>query len=276
MTVSRECRTTCRVDLATPTASMVEIRHDRVTQGPLDRLAALLDREPAAVVPPLGHWLFTLPDTAQTGLGRDGHPAHGLVAPTPGRPRRMWAGGRISLPGTLRVGDALTRRSELISSTDKGAMTLVTVRHEVSGDGVLAVVEEQDLVYLPARTGPDAIPPRRVEVPAVLTSRGVTADPVMLFRFSALTFNAHRIHYDRDYARDIEHYPGLVVHGPLLAMLLVDDALHRRPGARVTQFDYRARAPVFDGERFELCSAGDISWVQTAGGVAMTATIGFA
>ena len=253
-----------------------EVRHDVVTQAPLDRLAALLDRDAGLAFPPLGHWLFTLPDAPQSALGDDGHPAHGLVVPPPGLPRRMWAGSRIALPGVLRPGDDLERRSTLASVVDKGAMTFVTVRHEIRAAGTLAVVEEQDLVYLPARTGPDTAPPRAVAVPEAASARVVTADAAMLFRFSALTFNAHRIHYDRDYAQGVEHYPGLVVHGPLLATLLVDDALRLHPGGRVVRFDFRARSPVFDGERFELCSAGDTLWVRTAAGIAMTAEIAFA
>ena len=255
---------------------MVEVKHDVVTQPPLDRLAALLDRDAGTEVPPLGHWLFTLPDAPQAALGTDGHPTHGLVAPPPGRPRRMWAGSRVTLPGVLAPGDVVERRSAVASVADKGAMTFVTVRHEISAGGRLAVVEEQDLVYLPARAGPDTAPPRAVELPEAATVRTATADAAMLFRFSALTFNAHRIHYDRDYARDVEHYPGLVVHGPLLAMLLVDDAQARNPGRRVTRFDFRARSPVFDGQRFELCSAGGTMWVRAPAGVAMTAEIAFA
>ncbi len=252
---------------------MIETRHDVVTQGPLDRLAALLDREPGGEVPPLAHWLFALPDAPQAALGTDGHPAHGLVAPPPGLPRRMWAGSRVRFPGSLRVGDVLERRSEVAATSVRPGMTFVTVRHQIRSARVLAVVEEQDLVYLPARTGPDLAPPRAVDVPEAGTTFAITADAAMLFRFSALTYNAHRIHYDRDFARGVEHYPGLVVHGPLLATLLVDDVLRRNPGARVARFDFRARSPVLDGERFELCGAGETLWVRTAAGVAMTAEI---
>lgn len=247
-----------------------------MTQAPLARLAALLDRAATDAVPPLGHWLFSLPEAPQADLGPDGHPAHGLVAPPPGLPRRMWAGSRVTMPGRIVVGDTLERASAVASISEKPGMTFVTVRHDVRANGELAVIEEQDLVYLPPRTGPDTAPPRPVDVPEAASTRSVTADAVTLFRFSALTFNAHRIHYDRDYARGVEHYPGLVVHGPLLATLLVDDAQRRNLGARVARFDFRARAPVFDGETFELCSAGGTLWVRTARGVAMTAEIAFA
>lgn len=255
---------------------MVEIREDVVTQGPLDRLAALLDRNPVpGIVPPLGHWLYTLPDAAQAALGPDGHPLQGLVAPPSGLPRRMWAGGRVEFRGAITVGDRIVRRSTAARSVDKGAMRFVTVSHEIRA-GEAVVIEEQDLVYLPARTGSDARSLQPVDVPAPEYRRTIVADATMLFRFSALTYNAHRIHYDRDFARDFEHYPGLVVHGPLLAMLLVDDAIRRNPGRQVARFAFRARTAVFDGEAFDLCGAGTTLWIEREGVVAMTAEIGFA
>ena len=261
-------------------AGRSEIHRDIVTAGPLARLAALLDHDTTSgrEVPPLGHWLFTLPDARQSALGVDGHPVGTGLVPNPPAPRRMWAGSRILFPGMLIVGDAIERRSSVASVTPKAAMHFVTLRHEIVARGAVCVIEEQDMVYLPARRSDDiAAPAKPVALPEATSTRRITADTTMLFRFSALTFNAHRIHFDRDYCRDVEHYPGLVVHGPLLATLLVDHARRGASGARVTAFDFRARAPVFDGEAFELCSNGDDLWVRKAdGSIAMTARIGFA
>lgn len=255
-----------------------EVRYDAVTASPLERLAATLEYEDApwreGEVPPLGHWLFLLPDARQSLLGPDGHPVRGDFMPPVPQPRRMWAGSRVSFPGTLRVGDKVTRRSNIASVVDKGAMTFVTIRHEISARGALAVVEEQDLVYLPERTASDSADPKPVDVPEAETVRSMVADEAMLFRYSALTFNAHRIHYDLAYTTQVEHYPGLVVHGPLLATLLVDQALRARPDAKVTAFEFRARSPIICGEEFDLCQSGDELWVRKAGGVvAMTARI---
>lgn len=258
-----------------------EVRHDIVTAGPLERLAATLDYDtlpwPEVEVPPLGHWLFLLPDARQSLLGPDGHPQRGDFMPPIAQPRRMWAGSRLSFTGTLHIGDAVTRRSTIGPIADKGVMTFLTIRHEISAQGQVAIVEEQDLVYLPARTANEAATPKPVDVPEAENVRTVVADEPLLLRYSALTFNAHRIHYDLAYTSGVEHYPGLVVHGPLLATLLVDHARRSRPGARITAFDFRARSPVICGEPFDLCQAGEELWVRKADGiVAMTARIAFA
>ena len=258
-----------------------EVRHDVVTAGPLERLAATLDY--AAVpwrngeVPPLGHWLFMLPDARQTMLGPDGHPVRGDFIPPIAQPRRMWAGSRLSFPGMLRVGDAVTRRSTVGPVVDKGDMTFVTLRHEVSANGEVAVVEEQDLVYLPERTSGESATAKPVDMPEAETVRSIVADEAMLFRYSALTFNAHRIHYDLPYATGVEHYPGLVVHGPLLATLLVDHVRRATPDGRITSFEFRARSPVICGDSFDLCQSGEDLWVRKANDtVAMTAKITWA
>lgn len=255
-----------------------ETRADVVTAAPLARLAALLDHDVPpwgeGHAPPLGHWLFTLPDARQSDLGPDGHPVSDGLIPAMPAPRRMWAGSRLHFARPLLVGDTVERRSSVVAVADKGAMTFVMLRHDVSADGEIAAVEEQDLVYLPARTARESAPPKPVAVPEARSSRTLTADAALLFRFSALTFNAHRIHYDRAYATGVEHYPGLVVHGPLLATLLIDHVLRDEPGATVTAFDFRARAPVFDGESFTLNRNGANLWVRRAdGGIAMTARV---
>jgi 3-methylfumaryl-CoA hydratase len=234
----------------------VEERLDTVTAGPLDRLSATLDRDDAPfaegdVVPPLGHWLFFLPDAPQSEIGLDGHPMRGgFLPPVHELPRRMWAGSRLSFPGAIRVGDRIVRRSTIASVKRKegasGPLVFVTVRHEIGRSGQApAIVDEHDIVY------------RGLEAPAVKTERrkaeaGVwrrvlKPDAVMLFRYSALTFNGHRIHYDRDYATKEEGYPGLIVHGPLIATLLLDLLRRKAPNARIATFSFRAVSPLVDG-----------------------------
>lgn len=251
----------------------IEVRDD-VVAAPLRRLAATLDHDgahwPDGALPPLGHWLFTLPETPQAGLGADGHPARGGFLPPIPQPRRMWAGGRIRFIAPIAFGTELTRRTTIRAIDAKpGGMTVVTLLHEIAADGVAAIEEEQDLVYLPvAPPGP----PRPIDVPIAESERVVAFDAALLFRFSALTFNAHRIHYDHDYARTVEQYPGLVVHGPLQAMLLIDHAL--RDGIVPARFAFRARAPLYAGTVATLARAGGELWVRDAAGmVTMTATI---
>jgi 3-methylfumaryl-CoA hydratase len=234
-------------------------------------------------VPPLGHWLFHLTEVRQSALGVDGHPHTGGFMPPIPLPRRMWAGSRIRFLRNIAVGAQLVRRSRIEKIETKngtsGEMILVAVRHEIIRDEDVAIEEDQDIVYLgPPGTAPEQRPRTGVPLPVAQITRRCRATPELLFRFSALTFNAHRIHYDRDYARAHEHYRGLVVHGPLLAILLVDHFLRHRPGACVSEFNFRARAPVFDGDAFDLCltanPTGADLWILGADGqVKMTAQI---
>lgn len=241
-----------------------ETRHDSATAAPLIGLAALLDHEtaPPATVPPLGHWLYFVPDARQSTIGDDGHPRRdngGLLPPIP-LPRRMWAGGRVEFLAPIAVGAALIRVTTIAAIRAKrgasGDLLFVTLRHDITADGMSAIREEQDLVYRAAATASAApsVPPP-VEIEPADAVRRLTPDPVLLFRYSALTFNAHRIHYDRDYARDVEGYAGLVVHGPLIATLLIDHARREMPGLAPTRFDFRAEAPLMDGAAFDLCLA---------------------
>ena len=244
---------------------------DLVTAAPVARLAATLDHDgahwPEGALPPLGHWLFHLPDAAQSQLGADGHPFKGGFLPPIAQPRRMWAGGRLRFFAPIPIGATLMKRSTVRSIAPKDAMTFVTVEHEMLVDGAVAVVEEHDIVYLPI-TAPGE--PRSVELPPADSERSHHADEALLFRFSALTFNAHRIHYDLAYARDVELYPGLVVHGPLQAMLLIDHAL--RDGIGPTRFAFRARSPLYAGRGFTTGRADGRLWVRDeAGVVTMTA-----
>ncbi len=256
-----------------------ETRHDIATAAPLVGLAALLDLDaaPPATVPLLGHWLYFLPDARQSAIGDDGHPRRnngGLLPPVP-LPRRMWAGGRVEFLAPIAVGAALTRVTTIAAIRAKrgasGDLVFVTLQHDIAADGIPAIREEQDLVYRAAATAsaaPSAPPP--VEPEPADAVRRVTADPVLLFRYSALTFNAHRIHYDRDYARKVEGYAGLVVHGPLIATLLIDHARRELPGLTPRHFSFRAEAPLIDGAPFDLCLSREGNsarlWARDAGG----------
>ena len=225
---------------------------DVLQPTPVRALAATLDQDVDAgdgsPLPPLWHWLYFLPLTPTSGLGTDGHARRGGFLPPVPLERRMWAGGRLTFHQPLRLGEQVERTSQIMSVSPKqgraGPIVLVTVRHTITAPHGLAVEEEQDLVYVPMPTSFD--PPTADPLPDGLEWREEhRVDPVVLFRFSALTFNAHRIHYDRPYSTDVEHYPGLVVHGPLQAVLLMESARRHRPGAEPATYGYRASRPVF-------------------------------
>ncbi|WP_375270730.1 MaoC family dehydratase N-terminal domain-containing protein [Sphingomonas sp.] len=238
-----------------------EQRTDTLVAAPLRRLAALFDHDgahwPRDALPPLAHWLYFLPDEAQAMLADDGHPRRGAFLPPVDAPRRMWAGGRVTFHAPLPIGAEARRRSIVTDVREKhgrsGKLTFVTVRHQVDVAGTLAVTEEQDLVFRSA-AGPPAVVQPDARAPAA--TRDLMPDVTALFRFSALTFNAHRIHYDRPYARAVEGYPDLVVHGPLQAMLLVDHLLRARPGSALAHFSYRGVRPVFADRALRLNLAG--------------------
>jgi 3-methylfumaryl-CoA hydratase len=236
----------------------------RLDAAPVAAFAALLDQPAHAAaegdsLPPLWHWFSFLAQPRRSELGEDGHPERGaFLPPIPDR-RRMIAGGRLRTHEPMRIGDTVRRRSTLQSATVKtgrsGEMLFVTVRHEFRRCDVLLAVEEQDVVYrqqAPGAPRPAGVPVQQDHgddpVDAGEWRLDLATDPVLLFRFSALTANAHRIHYDHDYARDVEGYPGLVVHGPLLALLLLE--LPRRHCAQrpLVSASFRLQAPVFAGQ----------------------------
>ena len=239
-----------------------ETRTDLVTSAPLVALAATLDRDdafPDARVPPLHHWLYFLPAAPMYQLGDDGHPARGGFLPPVPLPRRMWAASRVEFHAPLRVGETITRTSEIVDVQAKdgrsGPLVFVKVRHELASGVTPAVTEEQEIVYREHPSPGATSPVPRLAPAGAAWQREVRPDPVLLFRYSALTFNGHRIHYDRPYATDVEGYPGLVVHGPLLATLLADLVRRNLPDAVLTRFEFRAVRPVFDGASFQLCGA---------------------
>ena len=240
----------------------------RVDPWPAAAFAALIGTpapplDPGDPLPPLWHWFTLLEHPAQRELGPDGHPADGpFMPPIPGR-RRMFAGGRLHLDAPVPVGAELTSRSSVATVSVKagrtGELAFVTVRHELSADGRPVGAEEQDIVYRaaadtvePAPPGPPA--PAPPAPPTAETAAppdpaawqlGLQADPVLLFRFSALTCNAHRIHYDLPFATEVEGHPGLVVHGPLLALLALELPRLHAPAATVRAFSYRLLRPAF-------------------------------
>jgi 3-methylfumaryl-CoA hydratase len=262
-----------------------ETATDIISASALAGLAALLDYETVpwqAEAPPLAHWFSFLPQVRQSLIDRDGHPRRGGFLPPVPLPRRMWAGGRLEFRARLRIGERAERRSTIADIRHKhaasGELVFVVVRHEIIVNAVTCVVEEQDIVYRPEVAGLKPTPIRASETPPADVERAVIPDPVQLFRFSALTFNAHRIHYDRDYARDVEGYAGLVVHGPYLAVLLLDHFRRTAPGKRVTHFTFRAQRPLFDLTPFALClnwtEDGARLWVRDASGeTTMTADV---
>ena len=216
--------------------------------------AAAANTQPGDPLPELWHWLYFLPMVPMAEIGADGHPKRGGFLPPIALDRRMWAGGRLIFHEPLRIGDDVRQRSEIVKIVEKegkaGRMVFVTVRHEVSSARGLAVEEEQDIVYVAMPKS--FTPPAPVPAPADPGwSEPVAVDPVLLFRFSAVTFNGHRIHYDRTYARQEEFYPGLVVHGPLQATLLVRLAA-RTLGRMPAEVSYRGVSPLFDGDRLVL------------------------
>jgi 3-methylfumaryl-CoA hydratase len=233
-------------------------RTELITEGPAEALAGLLgvplpDFAAGAGLPLLWHWLYLLDRPPQAALGEDGHVRDGLLVPPGPGWRRLFAGGRVTQLGLLYPGAAATRRSWIASSTEKagrsGRLMFVTVGSEVSQQGRILITEEQDIVYRhSAGSGPG---PERHEPdgPGVPTDAWhVEVDPVLLFRFSALTYNSHRIHYDRDYARVVEGYPSLVVHGPLQALLMAELARRRAARPALCRFDYRLAAPLLEGQ----------------------------
>jgi 3-methylfumaryl-CoA hydratase len=251
---------------------VTEVREltELITPGPAEALAGLLGVPlPGPGLPLLWHWVYLLDRPPQAILGADGHPARDAI-PTPPGPglRRMFAGGRVSQHGPLRTGAEATRRTWQASSALKrgrsGPLHFVTVRSEIGQDGQIVITEEQDLVYRePARdTNPAPAPaPQSQPPPAGPDDWPVEVNPVLLFRFSALTYNAHRIHYDRDYAR-AEGYPGLLVHGPLQALLMAELARCQTTLPALCDYAYRLVAPLFDEQGLIVSASAEADTVR--------------
>jgi len=237
---------------------------DTITPTPFAALSATLDREatrPAdgAPLPPLWHWLYFLPLHRQSELGADGHARRGGFLPPVPLPRRMWAGSQFTFHHPLRVGDVLERTSTIHDVTEKtgrtGKLVFVKVRHEIrrKDESAIALTEFHDIVYREAARSDDIAPPPKAAPTTSRWEKKWVPDDVLLFRYSALTFNGHRIHYDRRYVTEVEGYPGLIVHGPLVATLLLDLLRHQMPHAQVLRYEFRAVRPVFDIHPFHVC-----------------------
>lgn len=226
---------------------------------------------------PLWHWIYFWPIAPMSALGRDGHLALGRFLPPIDLPRRMWAGSRFTFHRSPVLGEPAERRSTIAGAVRKqgrsGPLAFVTVRHCVSDAKGLCVEEEQDLVFrAEEEAGQDPAPTEAAPAAAATWTRRMIADPVLLFRFSALTFNGHRIHYDCDYARDEEGYPGLVVHGPLLGLLMCQLALDETGARHPASYRFRLSRPIFAGLGFVVAGSplGDGReaqvWVQDEDG----------
>jgi 3-methylfumaryl-CoA hydratase len=241
-----------------------QTEEDEVAVGAVRRLAAMLDQEPAAYhrgseMPESWYALLFGPTAQQSQIGADGHPRTGDFLPPMAGTRRMFAGRRVKFHKPLKVGDTVQRVSTIAQAEPKtgrsGAFTLVTVVHEISAGQGVAITEEQDLVYRQAVSDPAAAAPAKAAAKqaeaAAQWSEGWTPDTVQLFRYSALTFNSHRIHYDLPYAREVEGYPALVINGGLTALMLVERARPHLPG-RIAGYDARAMKPLFIGQTVTL------------------------
>jgi len=241
-----------------------EVVSDTVTATPYAALSATLNRpngrpQNGASLPPLWHWLYFLPLYQQAELGADGHAKLGSFLPPVPLPRRMWAGGRFKFFSSLNVGDEICRTSEIENITEKngrtGALVFVTVRHDIRQVGAteIALTEWHDIVYRDAINSTD-VPVAPIVAPVSSAwERKWIPDDVLLFRYSALTFNGHRIHYDRRYVTQTEGYPGLIVHGPLIATLLLDLLRWNCPDAELASFEFKAIRPTFDLNHFFVC-----------------------
>lgn len=244
----------------------------------LARLAAVLDRPtPPAEVPPAWHWACLAEPVRRSDIGPDGHPRRGLFLPPIAAPRRMFAAADMTFSGPLRPG-VETELVETVANVEEkagvsGPLSFVTVDRALRQAGEVRVAERQTIVYAAAPPSPRTAEP--VRPPPGDWSRATPTDPALLFAFSAATSNSHRIHYDQEYATGVEGYPGLVAHGPLIALLL----LEAMPARRLTRFSFRALKPAFVGETIEargrLADGGAELWAETGGAVLMKARAEF-
>lgn len=237
---------------------------DRITPQLIRAFWATLDRdigEPkeSDIAPHAIHWCLSQPTVPMHEIGADGHPARGAFLPPVPLPRRMWAGGRLQFHAPLHIGDDVERESIVKSVNVKegksGKLCFVVVEHRCSTKRGLALIEEHDIVYRGAESAGASATAKQDDLPKADVTREIEANPVLLFRYSALTFNGHRIHYDRDYVTKVEGYPGLIVHGPLQATLLVDLASRMQLKRDLKSFSFRAVKPLFDGGKFAVNGA---------------------
>nr|WP_314355740.1 MaoC family dehydratase N-terminal domain-containing protein [uncultured Achromobacter sp.] len=238
-----------------------EVRTQHIDAMVVQAMAATLDRDDAPgagrPLPPGWQWLFFNPAVRRSGLGTDGHPKRGGFLPPIELPRRMWAGSRLRYVADLPIGAEATRRSRIQKVENKvgkrGSLWFVTVEHATQCNGATCIIEEQDIVYRGATpAGAAAAAPAEPYAGQARWGRDVQPDTTLLFRYSALTFNGHRIHYDQAYARNEEGYPDLVVHGPLTATLLQQLALDYGDGRALASFEFRGVSPLFVSRGFRI------------------------
>lgn len=262
-----------------------DVGEEEASRGLVSRFNAMLNRpgpvNDGDVAPQLIHFCIA-PATAPTSLlGEDGHPARGGFLPPVPLPRRMWAGGKLEFLSPIRVGGKVSRRSTVrdvvVKEGRSGTLCFVTVDHRIECDGTLAINERQDIVYRDVDRAEPGQQPKKPATPAPEGQWSETIEPTtpLLFRYSALTFNGHRIHYDLPYTRDVEGYPGLVVHGPLQATLLIHFA-EKLKGTAPSVFEFRSLSPLFDNAPFTINAREDEGglalWTARPGGpVAMEA-----
>jgi len=254
---------------------------DFVAPWPAKALIATLDEadpEPRMgdPLPPLWHWLYFLEVGPQSKIGPDGHGERGEFLPPIDLPRRMWAGSRFRFDGEpIRIGETARRVSAIKSIEPKagasGAMVFVTVQHTLSGPRGTSLIEEHDIVYREAaKPGEAARDPKPAPVDST-SAKTIVPDPVLLFRFSALTFNGHRIHYDQPYVTGVEGYPGLIVHGPLMGLLQIELARRANPARAPATFEFRALSPAFSGAPLTVAARPEpdgstTTWIANAKG----------
>lgn len=241
-------------------------------------LAAILERQTPQDLPPVWHWTCFPDSVPQSQVGPDGHPRRGDFLPAIDLPRRMFAAAKMTFEAPLRVNRPAVLIERIASVEPKtgrtGPLVFLNVDRRVEQDGRLCTAETQTIVYRDAGSSPAAAPPARDPgLPAAEWRLSMPTDPVALFRFSAATANGHRIHYDKPYAIGEEGYPGLVVHGPYLAIALAEGVGRASAGRRMTAFSFRALSPLFDGQPLLACGrldgAGAELWAEGPGGAVM-------
>lgn len=260
-----------------------ETKEDDITLFPAQALAAALNNEHVPqkgdALPPFWEWLYFLPTPRGDATGADGHPDKGGFLPPVPLPRRMWAAGEVECIRPLIIGQPASRVSTIdsveLKSGSSGTLVFVNVRHDISQAGELCISQVQNIVYREAATEPTILPPGKSASADLDVMHLVKPDPVLLFRYSALTYNGHRIHYDRDYAVQEEFYPALVVHGPLLVTLLLELKHQHYGKLNLNSFKFRAVRPTFDTAAFSVSAkqnGKDLSlWsADESGSVCMT------
>ncbi|MEO0991015.1 MAG: MaoC family dehydratase N-terminal domain-containing protein [Pseudomonadota bacterium] len=268
-----------RTETATDT---LDPRPARLMQVTLDRAPTL---GPDAPLPPFWHHLYFPPMDRASDLAEDGHAKLGTFLPDTGLPRRMWAASSVAFERDIRIGDTLTKTSTITNVEPKtgrsGPLVFVTVEHVYLREGACCLIETQTIVYRGMPDATEASKPAREAPGDARFGQTVTPNEALLFRYSALIFYAHRIHYDPDFTRDVEGYPGLIVHGPLIATLLADLGAQHGNGRALKQFDFRAHRPLFLPDPFRIEGRPDGTALETwatapDGGVAATARLTFA